>query len=200
MIRVAIIANTLLRARSLADLLLEDDRLEIVEVRAASRDKSLTHSQIVDLIVFAGLSKPIIPLEGGPPVVMLTNEPLREVSIGPTVRAWLPLHSSGAEVAAAIVAAANNFAVLTQDQARSWLRDPESSHAGAALPVEALTSRELQVLRMLADGFGNREIAAQLRISDHTAKFHVAQILAKLGAVSRTEAVTIGIRRGLIPI
>ncbi len=52
----------------------------------------------------------------------------------------------------------------------------------------------------IADGRGNKEIAGELGISDHTAKFHVSQILAKLGAGSRTEAVMIGIRRGLVPI
>lgn len=65
---------------------------------------------------------------------------------------------------------------------------------------EALTPREFEVLRMLADGLGNKEIANRLGISDHTAKFHVAQILAKLGAGSRTEAVAIGMRRGLVPV
>jgi len=64
--------------------------------------------------------------------------------------------------------------------------------------VEPLTPRELQILRMLSGGLANRAIAAQLEISEHTAKFHVGQILAKLGAETRTEAVTIGIRRGLI--
>jgi DNA-binding NarL/FixJ family response regulator len=52
----------------------------------------------------------------------------------------------------------------------------------------------------MADGLGNKEIAGHLGISDHTAKFHVAQVLAKLGAATRTEAVTIAIRRGLVPI
>lgn len=66
--------------------------------------------------------------------------------------------------------------------------------------VEALTPRELQVLRMMADGLANEEIAAQLGISDHTAKFHVAQVLAKLGASSRAEAVAAGMRSGLVPI
>ena len=66
--------------------------------------------------------------------------------------------------------------------------------------VEPLTPRELQILRMLSEGLANRAIAAQLEISEHTAKFHVGQILAKLGAESRTEAVTIGIRHGLIMV
>jgi DNA-binding CsgD family transcriptional regulator len=51
---------------------------------------------------------------------------------------------------------------------------------------------------MLAGGLSNKEIAARLSISDHTVKFHLASIFGKLGAASRTEAVSIGIRRGLI--
>jgi DNA-binding NarL/FixJ family response regulator len=51
---------------------------------------------------------------------------------------------------------------------------------------------------MLAEGLGNREMASRLGISDHTVKFHVSSILDKLGAASRTEAVTLGIRMGLI--
>ena len=65
-------------------------------------------------------------------------------------------------------------------------------------PAESLTARERQVLQMLAGGLGNKEIAARLKISEHTAKFHVASILGKLSAASRTEAVAIGLRRGLI--
>jgi len=51
---------------------------------------------------------------------------------------------------------------------------------------------------MLAGGLANKEIAARLSISDHTVKFHVASILGKLGASTRTEAVSIGIRQGLV--
>jgi DNA-binding NarL/FixJ family response regulator len=51
---------------------------------------------------------------------------------------------------------------------------------------------------MLAEGQGNREMASRLGISDHTVKFHVSSILEKLGAETRTEAVTIGIRMGVI--
>jgi NarL family two-component system response regulator YdfI len=65
---------------------------------------------------------------------------------------------------------------------------------------EEITSRETDVLRMLAEGLVNKEIAARLGISEHTVKFHISSILDKLGASTRTEAVTLGIRRGLIPI
>jgi DNA-binding NarL/FixJ family response regulator len=72
-----------------------------------------------------------------------------------------------------------------------------------APPVEegtALTPRELEVIRLMAHGLGNKSIARELGISTHTAKFHVASVLGKLGARSRTEAVSLGIRLGLVPL
>lgn len=63
---------------------------------------------------------------------------------------------------------------------------------------EPLTARELEVLQLLAQGLPNKLIAQRLRISEHTAKFHVSAILLKLGAGSRTEAVTSAARRGLL--
>ena len=69
----------------------------------------------------------------------------------------------------------------------------------SSLP-EPLTPRETEVLDLLADGLGNREIAARLNISEHTIKFHIRSILGKLGASSRTEAVSRGLRSGLIEL
>jgi DNA-binding NarL/FixJ family response regulator len=66
--------------------------------------------------------------------------------------------------------------------------------------TEDLTARESEVLRLVSMGLGNREIAARLAISEHTAKFHISSILGKLHPASRTEAVSLGIRKGLIPI
>ena len=65
---------------------------------------------------------------------------------------------------------------------------------------EPLTARELQVLALLAEGLPNKAIAGRLGISDQTVKFHVAAIIAKLGAANRTEAVRLGVRRGLIAL
>jgi two-component system, NarL family, response regulator YdfI len=198
LIRVAIIANTLLRAQSIATLLAEDERVEILDVHAWDGRVHYARAEIVDVVVAAGLLLDQIPSDG-PPVVALTNESAEEALLGSSIRAWLPINSSASELGAAIMAAANELVVLTQSQASEWLGGPKSNHAND-FQIEALTPRELQVLRMLADGLGNKEIAGQLNISDHTAKYHVAQILAKLGASSRTEAVSIGIRRGLVPI
>jgi DNA-binding NarL/FixJ family response regulator len=66
--------------------------------------------------------------------------------------------------------------------------------------AESLTARELDVLRLLAEGLPNKAIAARLGISDQTVKFHVASIGGKLGARNRTDAVRLAIRRGLIEI
>jgi DNA-binding NarL/FixJ family response regulator len=68
------------------------------------------------------------------------------------------------------------------------------------LGEEPLTPREIDVLRSLAGGGGNREIAQALFISEETVKVHVRHILEKLGAADRTEAVTIALRRGVIEL
>jgi DNA-binding NarL/FixJ family response regulator len=71
---------------------------------------------------------------------------------------------------------------------------------GAESGDGALTRRELSVLRLVAHGLGNKEIASELGISTHTVKYHLASLLAKLGVHTRTEAVTIGLRKGLVPL
>lgn len=69
------------------------------------------------------------------------------------------------------------------------------------LPIyEALTPRELEVLSVLAEGLSNRAIASRLAISEHTVKFHISSIFAKLGAENRTDAVRRGVRLGLISL
>lgn len=67
-------------------------------------------------------------------------------------------------------------------------------------PGEALTSREREVLELVAAGLPNKAIARELGISEHTAKFHVGSLLSKLGAGSRTEAVTLATRRGILSV
>jgi len=82
----------------------------------------------------------------------------------------------------------------------TWKPGEVLSGSEAALkpPPVALTPREIEVLGLLADGASNKIIAHQLGISEHTAKFHVTSILGKLNAGSRTEAVTLGVRMGLV--
>ncbi len=199
MIRVAIFADTLARAQSFATLLCEDERLEICDTRARLRSVRPIQIPTADVILAIRVRLDE-QLEDGPPVVLVSGERPEKRPFQRAIRAWLAEHSSPAEIVAAIIAAAQDLTALTQEQARQWLNTADAMDDTEAPLVEALTSRERQVLSMTADGAGNKEIASRLGISQHTAKFHVAQILAKLGASSRAEAVGIGIRRGLIPI
>jgi DNA-binding NarL/FixJ family response regulator len=115
------------------------------------------------------------------------------------VKAVLPSDVSGAQIAAAIEAAFSGLVVLHPSEVKSLVYSQKTNEFPEALP-EALTPREIEVLRLLAEGLGNKEIAARLGISEHTVKFHVASVMGKLGAGSRTEAVTLGIRRGVVLI
>ena len=117
------------------------------------------------------------------------------------VRAILSRESEPDDVLSAIFAVYDGLVLLSMPTAESLA----AVFGDQPLEVEdelseEITSRETDVLRMLAEGLVNKEIAARLGISEHTVKFHISSILDKLGASTRTEAVTQGIRRGLIPI
>jgi DNA-binding NarL/FixJ family response regulator len=136
-----------------------------------------------------------------PPVVLLGGDasanPSRHLRAG--VRAILPREASASELAAGIEAVAAGLVVLHPSGVPGAVA-PRSNmrRARDETRTEALTRRELEVLGMMAEGLGNRAIARQLGISTHTVKFHVAAILHKLHARSRTEAVTAGMRLGLL--
>jgi NarL family two-component system response regulator YdfI len=103
--------------------------------------------------------------------------------------------------AAALFEAAGADAVLMESSTFiAWAPSEAASESGSAPkpPPLPLTAREIEVLRFLADGASNKIIAHKLGISDHTVKFHVTSILSKLNAGTRTEAVTLGVRRGII--
>lgn len=194
MIRVLIIAKSVVFARGLASLLAEDDRIDAIDVHSdggaamAHPDVILASAVALDEITFDAV-----------PVVLLSDEPFDTWDHAGPVRAWLPLHATPNEIAAAIAAANEGLAVITPAQSEAMFEAPRMTQRATGLS-EPLSPRESQVLRMLAEGLGNKEIAWQLGISDHTVKFHVASILGKLHASTRTEAVALGIRQGLVPI
>jgi DNA-binding NarL/FixJ family response regulator len=114
----------------------------------------------------------------------------------------LPNDVSPEQLVAALQAVASGLLVLHPTQISAQVNSgfPSVTEPSRALDelAEPLTPRESEVLQMLASGLANKEIAAKLAISEHTVKFHVASILGKLGAATRTEAVSLGIRRGLV--
>jgi len=115
------------------------------------------------------------------------------------VRAVLPADVSADQIFATVQAAVAGLVILHPQEVNEAFPAATTSlsRPPAELP-EPLTRRETEVLQMLASGLANKEIAARLNISEHTVKFHVASVLGKLGASGRTEAVALGIRRGLV--
>lgn len=111
------------------------------------------------------------------------------------------------EILAALHAAAAGLVTLPGDLAAELLGDAPSrarldahpaAGTAAARDTAPLTPREREVLSMMAEGLGNKSIARRLGISEHTVKTHVAALFAKLDVSGRTEAVTVGVRRGLV--
>ena len=149
----------------------------------------------------------LIDVLSSTPTVLLSGRVhalLRKRAAAPHIRSILPLKVTADQLLAAIQATVVGLAVTlepvgeTEDAYTASNRTDGIGLAGRL--AEHLTARETVVLRLMALGLGNKEIASRLDISEHTAKFHVSSILAKLGAASRTEAVTIGMTRGLVAI
>ena len=119
----------------------------------------------------------------------------------PAARAILPRSAERNEIVVAIKAVTNGLAVLPRELLPTLLNGgsetDQSSDSNDAVRAR-LTPRELEVLVAMADGASNKAIARRLGISFHTAKFHVAAILTKLNADSRTEAVTKAAQLGLL--
>lgn len=106
--------------------------------------------------------------------------------------AVLSRNASAPQIRAAAMAVAAGLQIARTNSSAAAENETELAF------VEPLTDRELRVLNLLADGLSNPQIARLLSISRNTVKFHVSSIISKLGATSRTEAVTIGVKRGLI--
>lgn len=135
------------------------------------------------------------------PVVALIDEPSADWTahaLRSGVKAILPRDSGMDEILAAIQTANAGLVLLDPAVVQNLASRIPTASAQPMTALDDLTPREVEVLRMLAEGLSNREMASRLSISDHTVKFHISSILDKLGASSRTEAVTMGIRMGII--
>nr|WP_258052260.1 helix-turn-helix transcriptional regulator [Mesorhizobium sp. INR15] len=142
------------------------------------------------------------------PQVLLSARPDLEKAAGP-IFAVLPAGADHALIAAAARLAAAGYRVSSDSGAVPDRHDGFHDAGGDGLFDEdhpdddagarpALSPREAEVLALLAEGAPNKVIARRLNISVHTAKFHVAAILIKLGAANRTDAIAIAMRQGLV--
>jgi two-component system, NarL family, response regulator YdfI len=207
--RVAVVAEALLVRAGLQHLLQAGGRCEIV---AATSGVAALAGQggATPAVVVAELDpdEPAAPwidlLEAGVGLVLLVAEDERRplddrLALLARGASWLPADAAEAEILAAVEAAAAGLSALRPAALEALLAEIDQPARRAQQDlIEPLTARELEVLQLLAVGLGNKRIATRLAISEHTAKFHVGRILAKLVATSRTEAVAIGLRRRLI--
>jgi DNA-binding NarL/FixJ family response regulator len=128
------------------------------------------------------------------PVVLLTDAPPSVAHLRSGARAVLPRDVQPEQITAAVRAVVAGLVAVPVEAGAVVVSAPATD------ATEALTPRELETLEMMAEGLSNKQIAYRLGISDHTAKFHVNSIFAKLGAGTRTEAVMRGIRMGLVKV
>ena len=195
MIRVAIAAASPVVRAGLESLVGSSPGMELA---GSFPDASGIEALRPDVVLAAGRFE---PLDGeSPPIVLLADHQtaftLEQFHAG--VRAVLPPDASPATILAAVETAAGGMAALDARELETLLAGAPQLQAAAE--TGRLTARELEVLRMMAEGAANKTIAWKLGISEHTVKFHVASILGKLEAGTRTEAVTTGIRKGLVMI
>jgi DNA-binding NarL/FixJ family response regulator len=206
-IEVWVVASSAALRAGLRLLLQEDERLEVIgESRLLGElseappeiqvlllaDTTPTLAELQDLL--AGMPEP-------PALLWMTDDPqaLPAFTRLPW-RAWgiLSLEASAGELAAAVQALSQGLLAGSPALLERMLHRPgREAHADGG---EILTGREIEVLQSLAQGLANKQISLALGISEHTVKFHVSSIYAKLGVTNRTEAVRLGIQRGLVSV
>jgi two-component system nitrate/nitrite response regulator NarL len=134
---------------------------------------------------------------GAPVLALVPDEAAGELAFAAGARGLLFRDATPGALLAALQAVARGLTVF--DPALSPVR-PSSRASASPTSPEALTPREREVLGLLAEGLSNKAIADRLAISEHTAKFHVNAVLAKLGVQRRTEAVVRAARMGLVTL
>jgi len=211
MIRVFVIAPTPMTRAGLQTMLTTADMQVVGE--SAEPASFVAAMADIDVIVVAeekileDVARAVRTATGGGTIaiVVLSNSDEYPASVlrQQLLSGWsiVPLDVSTARLQAAIAAAAQGFVTLPAPAVERILgqRVPVET-MNIDSPDEPLTLREREVLEMLSRGLSNKMIARRLSISEHTVKFHVSSIYTKLGAASRTDAVSRGVRRGLITL
>jgi DNA-binding NarL/FixJ family response regulator len=170
------------------------------EIRVVGESAELAGLPEADVVLLAGElpEEPEIPEEVAPALLSDDGSAaavLQELSSGGW--ALVSPDAPAEELRAAVAAAARGLVAVSRELAGVVA---DSRSVAAEELDEPLTARELEVLDLLSRGLSNRAIAEELHLSEHTVKFHVSSIYAKLGARSRTEAVSRGARYGLVSL
>ncbi len=206
--RVLVIAEDPLSRAGLAALLGQEPCIQVV-AQVARLDDPAADIPLYqpDVLVWDLGWTPLANLEalqdvweqGVPVLALVPDKDVAPAVWAAGVRGLLPRDAPAAGIAMAARAVGQGLAVLDPSYAASLgPAAPEPLAPPASLPGESLTPREMDVLRLLAEGLPNKSIARRLSISEHTVKFHINAVLAKLNVQSRTEAVIQATRLGLI--
>lgn len=207
MIDVWVVASSAALRAGLHLLLQEDERLEVTgESRLlAELGEAAPEFQV---LLLADIAPTLVELQNllaglkEPPALLWMTDNLHSLPEFTRLawRAWgiVSLDASGAELAAAIQALSEGLLAGSPALLEQMLH-----RTGAEMKTDGsdpLTGREIEVLQSLAQGLANKQISLALGISEHTVKFHVSSIYAKLGVTNRTEAARVGIQRGLVTV
>ncbi|NMO16088.1 response regulator transcription factor [Pyxidicoccus fallax] len=205
-IRLALVAEDPL-ARGALSRALGDQAGELLLVASGTQaELESTQGEAPDVVLWdTGLRLPDAdtrveaPDLGAPVLALVADEAAGEVALTAGARGLLFRDVGPAPLSAALLAVARGLTVF--DPALMEVRAaPRATTAGGTASPDTLTPREREVLALLAEGLSNKAIADRLSISEHTAKFHVNAVLAKLGVQRRTEAVVRAARMGLVTL
>lgn len=205
MIRVMVVARSTIVRAGLTALFTEPEIAvvgSVADLEGLRQQVEILHPDVVlvdeDVGDLTGWADQVLP-----PILLL--ETGRESESGGMdrfrkgIRGWLPKDAAAGEIRAAVEAIAAGLVVWHPDFTEALLSDVSNLTPDPTVSLAApLTTREVEVLQMLAEGLGNKSIARRLGISEHTVKFHISSIFSKLQVSSRTEAVIVGTRSGLV--
>ncbi len=207
MIRVFVIAPTPMMQAGLRSMI-SGTEVQVVGASSSADAASLELSALDVIVVDETLLEDVVrTLTNSSQVasVVLSNDIERSLALlrSLSLRSWsvVPLDATAAQLQAAVVAVAQGFVVLPSAySAQLYEQRPVANALMLGVVDESLTAREREVLELVSQGLSNKLIARRLQISEHTVKFHISSISTKLGAASRTDAVSRGVRLGLITL
>jgi len=178
--------------------------LEITAEAASLEEVELEEETEVVLLASVSANQVANELDAHTAVLLLTDDAeAAKAFISSTVRAWGVLSPAATqeELVSAVKAISEGLVVATPQLMRHLVRPGRAIELTDGEPLaEPLTARETEVLQRMAEGLANKQIALALGISEHTVKFHLSSLYAKLNVSSRTEAVRMGFSLGLITL
>jgi DNA-binding NarL/FixJ family response regulator len=203
--RAFVVAPTPVSRAGLRSMLVNAEGTEVRVVGEASSPTDPSELSDADVVLLADeelLEEASIAVaEDGTQALVLISEEEHAVSRlrAMQLRGWgvVPPDAPPEELAAAVAAVGQGLIVLPKAMTERLLHEPAASVEELS---ETLTTREREVLDLLGRGLSNKLIGRELHISEHTVKFHISSLYAKLGVNNRAEAVSRGARHGLISL